>query len=71
MVGKVNTSPNDARKGYDGLDQAKALFSGGFSQLLTTAVMGLERCEERFSQLAESQDAIKSYVESAGIGEGK
>ena len=71
MVGKVNASPNDARKGYDGLDKAEALFPGWFSQLLTTPVIGLERCEELFSQVAESQDAIKSYVESAGIGAGK
>jgi threonine dehydrogenase-like Zn-dependent dehydrogenase len=65
MVGTVNASPADFRRGIDDLIRAEAVFPGWLKQLLTTPIHGLENYEQMINALTEDRKAIKVYVQVA------
>ncbi len=68
MVGSVNASPDDFRRGVDDLIKGHDLYPGWLERLLTTPVKGLESYEQMLRELTENADAIKVFVEVNGTG---
>ena len=65
MAGSVNASPTDFTTGRDDLVKAYAFYPGWLEKLLTNPVEGLESYEQMLSELTESSDAIKVFVQVA------
>jgi threonine dehydrogenase-like Zn-dependent dehydrogenase len=63
MVGSVNASPDDFKRGVDDLIKGHDLYPGWLERLLTTPVKGLESYEQMLRELTENADAIKVFVE--------
>ncbi len=68
MVGSVNASPDDFRRGVDDLIKGHDLYPGWLERLLTTPVKGLESYEQMLRELTSNADAIKVFVEVDGAG---
>jgi threonine dehydrogenase-like Zn-dependent dehydrogenase len=67
MVGTVNAAREDFERGVADLVEAEAFHPGWLGKLLTTPVSGLEDWEEMLRRLTEDRDAIKVFVEVAGV----
>jgi len=70
MAGSVNASPTDFTSGRDDLVKAYAFYPGWLEKLLTNPVEGLHNYEQMLSELTEATDAIKVYVQVAGVEHG-
>jgi threonine dehydrogenase-like Zn-dependent dehydrogenase len=62
MVGTVNSSPGDFRRGVEDMLRAEALHPGWLRQLLTTPIHGLDDTAGILAAL-EDKETIKAYVE--------
>ena len=67
MAGSVNASPADFTSGRDDLVKAYAFYPGWLEKLLTHPVEGLHNYEQMLRELTEAQDAIKVFVQIAGV----
>jgi threonine dehydrogenase-like Zn-dependent dehydrogenase len=65
MVGTVNSSRDDFRRGVEDMLSAEAFHPGWLGQLLTTPIRGLGDTAAIVAAL-EDEDTIKAYVELAG-----
>jgi threonine dehydrogenase-like Zn-dependent dehydrogenase len=67
MAGSVNASPADFTSGRDDLVKAYAFYPGWLEKLLTHPVEGLDNYEQMLRELTEARDAIKVFVQVAGV----